>query len=255
MSAEQKFQPKLLGIVCNWCCYGGADLAGVSRFQYPPYIKLMRVMCSGRVEMEHIFRAFTKGADGVFIGGCHFGDCHYITNGNYEAFGMVQLVKKILEHIGVNPERLRIEWVSSAEGIRFAAIMNEYGAKMAKLGPFGKNEGIDEKILKSRLEAVIKLVPYIKLLERERLRLPFKTEEEYYNFFASEEFNRLFAETIAEKLAISQIISLLRERPLTTGEIAGISGLTPSEISRYLNISARQGLVRYEESRKAFAPA
>jgi Coenzyme F420-reducing hydrogenase, delta subunit len=166
MSTEGKFKPRLLGIICNWCCYGGADLCGVSRFQYPPYIKLMRVMCSGRVGMEHIFRAFSKGADGVFVGGCHLNDCHYITNGNYDALSMVQLSKKILEHIGVNPERLRIEWVSAGEGIRFANIMNDFGMRMENLGPLGKAEGIDEKELKSRLEEAARLIPYIKLAKK-----------------------------------------------------------------------------------------
>ncbi|GAB6153050.1 hypothetical protein JCM17380_18000 [Desulfosporosinus burensis] len=255
MSAELAFKPRILGMICNWCCYGGADLAGVSRFQYPPYIRLIRVMCSGRVEMAHILRAFSNGEDGVFIGGCHLSDCHYNTEGNYDAIRMVLLCKKILKHIGVNPERLRIEWVSAGEGIRFANIMNEFSMKIEKLGPLGQGEGIDENALKSKLEAVTRLVPYIKLVDMERLRVRFKSDEEYHKFFTSDEFNRLFDETVVEKLAISQIISLLREGPLTTGEIAKVLGLTPSEVSRHLNSSSRQGLVRYEESRKRFALA
>ncbi len=248
MSAELAFKPRILGIICNWCCYGGADLAGVSRFQYPPYIRLIRVMCSGRVEMEHILRALSNGQDAVFIGGCHINDCHYNTEGNHDAISMVLLCKKILEHIGVNPERLRLEWVSAAEGVRFAEVMNDFGKNVKDLGPLGISEGIDEKALKSKLKAVTDLVPFIKLVERERLRIRFKTEEEYFQFFASEEFNRLFKEIIVEKLAVSQIISLLREGPLTTGEIAKVLDLTPSEVSRHLNSSTRQGLVRYKEN-------
>ena len=255
MSTELAFKPRILGIICNWCCYGGADLAGVSRFQYPPYIRLIRVMCSGRVEMAHILRAFSNGQDGVFIGGCHLNDCHYNTEGNYDAISMVLLCKKILEHIGVNPERLRIEWVSAGEGIRFANIMNEFSMKIEKLGPLGKGEGIDENALKSKLEVVTNLVPYIRLVERERLRLPVKSEEEINKFFTSAEFNRLFDETIGEKLAISQIISLLREKPHTTGEIAKVLGLSPSEVSRYLNSSSRQRFVRYDEGQKRYALA
>jgi len=122
MGTGSEFNSKLLGMICNWCCYGGADLCGVSRLQYPPQI---RVMCSARVDLAHIFRAFSNGVDGVFIGGCHINDCHYITNGNYNALGMVKICKKLLEYIGINPERLRLEWVSAGEGIRFANIMRE----------------------------------------------------------------------------------------------------------------------------------
>jgi len=195
MSAEIKFKPRLLGIICNWCCYGGADLAGVSRFQYPPYIRLVRVMCSGRVDMKHIFRAFAQGADGVFIGGCHLNDCHYITNGNFAAANMVQLCKKILEHTGVNPERLRIEWVSAGEGIRFANIMNEFAGRIEKLGPLGRGEGIDENVLKSRFEEVTGLIPYIKLEKKKKLALRIEDPANYDGLFTSDEIDRLFNET------------------------------------------------------------
>lgn len=255
MSTELAFKPRILGMICNWCTYGGADLAGVSRFQYPPYIRLIRVMCSGRVELEHILRAFSNGEDGVFIGGCHLNDCHYNTEGNYDAIRMVLLGKKILEHIGVNPERLRLEWVSAGEGIRFANIMNEFSTKIENLGPLGKSDRINEKALKSNLEAATNLVPYIKLVEMERLRVRFKTDEEYHKYFTSDEFNRLFEETVVEKLTISQILTLLREGPTTTGEIAKVLGLTPSEVSRYLSTSSRQRFVKYDEERKCYALA
>ena len=212
-------------------------------------------MCTGRVDLSFVLRAFSNGADGVFIGGCHLNECNYITHGNYHALSMVHLCKKIMEHIGLNPERLRIEFMSAGEGILFAEVMNDFGKKVKELGPLGKSEGIDENALKSKLEAVTKLVPYIRLVERERLRLPFKSKEEYDTFFTSDEFNRLFNELIVDKLAISQIISLLRERPLSTGKIAETLGLTPSEVSRHMNTSSRHGLVRYDESRKCYALA
>ena len=212
-------------------------------------------MCSGRVDLAFVLRAFSKGTDGVFIGGCHLNECNYITHGNYHALGMVLLCKKIMEHIGLNPERLRIESLCPGEGIRFAEVMNDFGKKVKELGPLGKGEGIDEKGLKFKLEAVTKLIPYIRLVERERLRVPFKSEEEYDTFFTSDEFNRLFNELIVDKLAISQIMLLLRERPLSTGKISEILGLTPSEVSRHMNSSSRHGLVRYDESRKCYALA
>ena len=255
MVAGHKFKPRIVGFLCNWCCYAGADLAGVSRYQYPPNIRVIRLMCSGRVDPAFILRAFSNGTDGVFIGGCWPGECHYVTEGNYEALSVMHICRKLLELIGVNPERLRLEWVSASEGIRFAEVMTGFTRKLKELGPLGTGEGIDENGLKFKLEAVKNLLPYIKLVERERLRVRFETEEEYKEFFTSDEVNRLFHELIVDKLAISQIMVLLRERPLSTGEISEILGLNPSEVSKHLNSSARQGLVRFDENQKRFAPA
>jgi len=250
-----EFKPRMLGIVCNWCCYGGADLAGVSRFQYHPYIRLIRVMCSGRVDMSFIFRALANGTDGMFIGGCHLGDCHYVTHGNHDAINMVELTKKILASIGVNPARLRLEWVSAGEGIRFASIMNEFAEQVMELGPLGKSEGMEVSELKLKLEAVTRLVPYFRVVQNERLHVRRDTEEEYKEYYAGEECDRLFRELIADKITLSEIMMLLREKSLSTGEMASIIGLTPSEISRHLISSASQGLIRYDADQKRFAIA
>jgi len=209
-------------------------------------------MCTGRVDLAFIFRAFLNGADGVFVGGCWPGECHYVTEGNYDALSNVHLSRKLLEHIGVNPERLRLEWMSSSEGSRFAEIMDDFVKKLKEIGPLGKGEGIDEDGLKFKFEAVNKLIPYVKLVERERLRLPSKSEEAYNNFYTSDEVNRLFKELIGDKLTISQIMLLLGERPLSTREISEILGLTPTEVARHMNSSSRQGLVRYDVNSKCF---
>jgi F420-non-reducing hydrogenase iron-sulfur subunit len=253
MAAGSEFKPKILGFLCNWCCYAGADLCGVSRFQYPPYLRVIRLMCSGRVDLAHIFRAFSTGQDAVFIGGCHLNDCHYVTGGNYDALGMVFIAKKLLEYLGINSERLRLEWVSAGEGIRFANIMNEFGPKIEKLGPLGSSEGLDEHELKFRIESATKLIPYIKLVQTERLTPPARTEEAYHRFFSGEDFNRLFDELIADKLIAGQIISLLGAKPLSTGEIAEMLRLSPSEVSGHMNRAARQGMVRYDGTRKCYA--
>ena len=212
-------------------------------------------MCSGRVDLSHVFRAFSKGADGVFLGACHLNECNYLTHGNYHALTMVSLARKLLEHIGLNRERLRIEFMSGSESNLFVEGVNGFVKKVRELGPLCKSEGMDESTLKFRLESVAKLIPYIRLVERERLRLPAMPEEEYRKFFAIDELNRIFEETVADKLAITQIVSLLREGPLSTAEMAKKLALTPSEVSRHLNTSSRQGLVRYDESRKCFALA
>lgn len=218
-------------------------------------MRLIRVMCSGRVDLAHVFRAFSNGTDGVFIGACHLNECNYITHGNYHALTMVSLAKKLLQHIGLNPERLNIEFMSGSEANLFVEGVTGFVKKVKELGPLGLGEGLEDKEVKFKLEAVTRLIPYIRLVERERLRLPAMPEEEYRKFFASDELNRLFNETIADKLAISQIMLLLRERPLPTAEMAKRLGLTPSEVSRHLNTSSRQGLVRYDEDRKCFALA
>jgi F420-non-reducing hydrogenase iron-sulfur subunit len=255
MTAGHTFEPRILGFLCNWCCYAGADLAGVSRYQYPPNMRVIRLMCSGRVDLAHIFRAFATGQDAVFIGGCHINDCHYVTEGNYDALGTVYICKKLLEHLGVNPERLRLEWVSAGEGIRFAHIMNEFVPGIEKLGPLGKGEGIDGHELKFKLEAAAKLIPYIKLVQTGKLRVPVRTEAAYNKFFTGEEFNRLFNELIADKLILSRIMLLLRERPLSIGDISKSLGLGPSDAARHMNYSSRQGLARYDSNRRCYVPA
>jgi F420-non-reducing hydrogenase iron-sulfur subunit len=211
-------------------------------------------MCTGRVDPAFILRAFSNGADGVYVGGCWPGECHYTTEGNYHALGMMLLCKKLLKHIGVNPERLRLEWVSASEGIRFAEVMNDVTKKVKELGPLGKGEGIDENGLQFKLEALKNLLPYIKLVERERLRVPLDTVEEYNKFFASDEVDRIFREMIADKLVTSEIMLLLREGPLSAGEISDSLGLDRSEVLRHVNNSVRQGFVRIDEKQKILLP-
>jgi F420-non-reducing hydrogenase iron-sulfur subunit len=191
----------------------------------------------------------------VFVIGCKLNECNYSTHGNFHALSMVHLSKKLMEHIGLNPERLRIKFMTSGEGMLFAEVMNDFDKKVKELGPLGKVEGIDKNAVKAKLEAVARLVPYFRLVERERLRLPFGSEEEYETFFSSDEFNRLFNDLIVDKLAISQITSLLREGPLSTGKIAEMLGLTPSEVSRHMTTSSRHRLVRYDVSQKRYALA
>jgi len=212
-------------------------------------------MCTGRVDLAFILRAFSNGIDGVVIAGCLLGECHYITEGNYGTLSMTHLTRKLLTQIGVNPDRLRLEWISASEGMRFADIMNDFSLNLKTLGPIGKGEGIDEKGFRFKLEAVKKLIPYIKLVERERLRVRFDTVEEYDEFFRSDEVDRLFQELIGDKLEVSQMMAFLRESPLSTGEISEILGIDPSEASKHLSSSARQGLVWFDENQKRFVPA
>ncbi|WP_419655974.1 MvhD10: methyl-viologen-reducing hydrogenase, delta subunit [Desulfosarcina variabilis str. Montpellier] len=255
MGAGGSFRPKIIGFLCNWCCYGGADLCGVSRFQYPPYLRVIRVMCSGRVDLKFVLKAFLNGADGVFVGGCHLNDCHYNPEGNYDALIMSKICAKILSRVGINTDRFRLEWVSAGEGIRFAEIMNAFSKRVKELGPLGSSEGLAKEDLTFHLDAALKLVPYIKLVERERLRLPVRSESGVEAFLDSGDLDAIFEQTIGEKLAMSQILSLLHQNPMSTAEIAETLGLNPSDISRHINNSTKHGFVRYDVQQNCYAIA
>jgi F420-non-reducing hydrogenase iron-sulfur subunit len=133
------FEPRIIGFLCNWCSYTGADLAGTARLKYPPNMMSIRVMCSGRVDPGFILDAFKNGADGVLVMGCHPGDCHYI-EGNYKCLRRIPLTHKILDGFGIDQKRLRLEWVSASEGGRFQEVVSEFTAQIRELGPLKLHE-------------------------------------------------------------------------------------------------------------------
>jgi len=135
------FEPKIVGFLCNWCSYGAADLAGTSRIKYSSNIRIIRVMCTGRIDPTLVIKAFEKGADGVLICGCHIGDCHYM-EGNYKTARRIPLLKKMLKQLGIEDERLKLEWCSAAEGDRFAHIVNDMTEQIRKLGPLNHTVGV-----------------------------------------------------------------------------------------------------------------
>ena len=129
------FEPKIVAFLCRWCAYAGADLAGVSRIEYPHNVTPILVPCSGRVDSQYVLLALKNGADGVFIGGCHTpNDCHYIS-GNYKALKRYALLKKYLQQLGINPRRIRLEWISATEGQKFAKVIKEFTEELKMLGP------------------------------------------------------------------------------------------------------------------------
>lgn len=152
----EDFEPRILAIFCNWCTYTAADLAGVSRMKYAPNARIVRVMCSGRVDPQFVMTAFAKGADGVLIGGCHPGDCHYI-EGNYKALRRVTLMRKMLTDLGIEGERFQLEWISASEGEKVQRVVNNMVEKIKELGPLNLPERFkswDEEVeeLKRELE-------------------------------------------------------------------------------------------------------
>ncbi|MBC8429514.1 MAG: hydrogenase iron-sulfur subunit [Dehalococcoidia bacterium] len=138
------FEPKVIVFCCNWCSYAGADLAGTSRLKIKPNFRVIRTMCSGRVEPSFIFHAFAKGADGVMVAGCHPGDCHY-SSGNYKARRRIILLKNMLPQLGIESERLRLEWISASEGVKFRSTVNEFIDEVTELGPIALNSGVGDK--------------------------------------------------------------------------------------------------------------
>ena len=144
---ETKFEPRIVAFFCNWCTYMAADSAGISRMKYAPNARVVRLMCSGRIDPQFVLEAFAKGADGVLIGGCHPGDCHY-QEGNYKTLRRVHLLKRVLKEMGIEEERFRLEWISAAEADRLRTTMNDMVEKVRALGPLriGGEETVMEEV-------------------------------------------------------------------------------------------------------------
>jgi F420-non-reducing hydrogenase iron-sulfur subunit len=142
--SANEFEPRIIGFLCRWCSYNGADLAGTSRFKYPPNLIPIKTNCSGRIEATHVMKAFAEGADGVLISGCHPGDCHYI-NGNWRTAGRFPMIQKLLEQMGMDPGRVRLEWVSAAEGDKWARVVTEFVEEIRELGPLGWKDQFEDE--------------------------------------------------------------------------------------------------------------
>jgi F420-non-reducing hydrogenase iron-sulfur subunit len=139
----EPFEPRIVAFFCNWCTYLAADLAGTSRMKYPPNARVIRVMCSGRLDPQFILKAFADGADGVLIGGCHPGDCHY-QEGNYKCLRRFNLLKRVVKEMGIEDDRLRLEWISASEGDRLRTVMIDMVDKVRALGPLNWNAPLEE---------------------------------------------------------------------------------------------------------------
>jgi F420-non-reducing hydrogenase iron-sulfur subunit len=237
------FEPKILGFLCNWCSYAGADLAGVSRIQYPPNIRVIRVMCSGRVDPNFIFEAFKTGIDGVIITGCHLADCHYL-EGNYEAVTKFDMVKYLLGKINFE-KRVRLEWVSASEGNRFAEVITDFTNQIKELGqsPFGgKNQ---DKELLQKLEALEMAAGSYRiraLVGRERKI----TEQEnvYGEKFSKQRFSEILEETLDNEYLRHRILLSLEKSPKSVKSLAIELDANSKEILNHiLVLKARSQIV------------
>ncbi len=238
-----EYEPKILGFLCNWCAYAGADLAGVSRFQYPPNLRIIRVMCSGRVDPEFIIEAFLSGIDGVTVLGCHPGDCHYQT-GNLQAERKMKMTQRILEKVGIIKERFYLDWVSAAEGARFAELVAGFIDRIKKLGPLGDREGMKPEELKSNLLTARELV------REERIRWLVGKEYEileegnvYGEKKESEEYHQILEKNIDDTISRIKILSLIEKEPKTVKEIAKELGYPPRDVFSHITYMRGMGKV------------
>lgn len=240
------FEPKIIGFMCNWCSYAGADLAGISRIKYAPNLRIIRVLCSGRVDPYIIVSAFERGADGVLVTGCHPGDCHYIS-GNYQAEKKVENTKKILKAAGVDERRLGLEWISAAEGARFASVVNSFTRLITQLGPLTVDP---QKIRAAKEEASDFRVRWLVGREKDLLEEGNVFGEKVDN----KDFSQLMDTVIETQFIRNSILYALQEKPLSVKELAEKLGVSSAvvvenivQLSRGQKVQVVEGHpIRYE---------
>jgi len=234
------FQPKIIGFLCNWCAYAGADLAGVSRIEYPDSIRILKVMCSGRVDPTIIMESFISGVDGVLICGCHPGECQYLT-GNLEEERKVELVKRFLDKIGIDKERLRLEWIGAWEGRKFANIVTEFTNDLTQLGanPMSSN---GSKTVGDQRDNMLKGAKAAKrALEDFRLRSVVARERKltetgnvYGEILSDDELASSLEKMVEQEFIRGMIVNSVRKEPKTILEISKEVGLPSPEVYNHV---------------------
>jgi coenzyme F420-reducing hydrogenase delta subunit len=238
-----EFEPKIVSFLCNWCAYAGADLAGVSRIQYPHNIRIIRVMCTGRIDPVIILEMIVHGADGVLMMGCHPGDCHYM-EGNLIAERKIKMLKKLMEKAGFEVERLRLEWVSAGEGARFAEIIEDFTKKIKMLGPSPiAREKPDLDVLAGILAAKLSVEDFRlrAIIGREK-----KMVEEgnaYGEKIPQEEFDKTLDNIVNTEYVRNRIYLLLKDKPMSVKEISDSLDLDSEKVLRHIVIMKRKGLI------------
>jgi coenzyme F420-reducing hydrogenase delta subunit len=243
----KSFEPKIIGFLCNWCAYAGADLAGVSRFQYPSNVRVIRVMCSGRVDPLFVVEMFLQGADGVFIGGCHLGDCHYL-DGNFHAERKMKMLKKVLKGANINPVRLSLEWIAASEGERFAETMRSFTKQIKELGP---NPVAGDK---PSLETIEALYAAKNIVEDSRLRTIVGKElnivdkgNVYNEKIPQEEIDILMDTAIEEELIRTKILVLAKDEPLSVKKLSEKIKISTRDVLKHVVTLRDRNLIRLEK--------
>ena len=218
-----EFEPKILVFLCNWCSYAGADLAGVSRYQYPTNTRAVRVMCSTRVSPHIVLEMFKEGIDGVMVSGCHIGDCHYI-NGNYYTQKRFNTSKKLLELAGLEPERLDLEWVSASEGEKYSRVVTEFINKLKELGPTPVKSNPD---LVRRLAAAVEAAKLFRLKVLTGKEVKFQDKGNVYGEFLDEaNYENILEKAIEEEYQNSLIVELTTDKARSVKELSQMTGQT-----------------------------
>jgi F420-non-reducing hydrogenase iron-sulfur subunit len=243
------FEPKILSFLCNWCAYAGADLAGISRFQYPPHTRTIRVMCSGRIDPAFIPRAFLAGFDGVMILGCHPGDCHYLT-GNIQAERKITLVRRLLDDMGIGKERLLLDWVSAGEGQRFADLISRFVQQMRDLGPFprtaeteGKLRAIQFSLEGEKIRWMVGKAP--ELMEKENV---------YGEQVDPERIREVMENTLQEELTKNRILVLLEAGPQAAKELSDMLNLSLHVTLSCLVSLVGEGRIGFDATEESHCP-
>jgi coenzyme F420-reducing hydrogenase delta subunit len=237
-------KPKMVAFLCNWCSYAGADLAGVSRVQYPPNIRVIRVMCSGRVDPVVVVEALMRGVEGVLVAGCHPGDCHYI-GGNYQAAKRFEVLARMLESTEFRG-RVRLEWVSASEGARFGEVVSSFVSQVAGLGPSPVRTSPEAR---SRLQAVRDTMdnPRVRNLLGKFLHLTEK-ENVYGNRYPVPEMEKVLWDVIRAVYDRASIFNLAGERPVTVVEAARATGIPADRVLRHIAVMKKRNLMAMTES-------
>ena len=249
-SHDEKWEPKIIGFLCNWCSYAGADLCGVSRYQYPTNIRPVRVMCSTRISPHLVLELFKAGADGVILGGCHIGDCHYIT-GNFYTEKRVKLMKKLLEEAGVDHTRLRLEWVSASEGEKFSKVVTEFTDHIRTMGPCTART---DKKVGTRVSAADRASETFRLraLSGKEFNLVEKGNV-YNNKLDPEELQKIIDGATNEEFERSLILELAREKPISVKELGKVMGVPTDRVLRHI-VMLRQNSMIAMEHPEGFTP-
>ncbi|MEO0206806.1 MAG: hydrogenase iron-sulfur subunit [candidate division WOR-3 bacterium] len=241
------FQPKILGFLCNWCSYAGADLAGVSRIQYRPNIRVIRVMCSGRVDPVFIINAFMRKIDGVMVLGCHFGDCHYL-NGNYNAEKRIVAAQNLLSYTEIEKDRLYLDWVSAAEGERFANLVNTFVNKIKEMGPITISEQSKEMLLSVRDVLQNEIFRHLTGVEYQIT----ERENVYGEKIPAPEFKKRLDQILYQEYIKARICRLLKSNSFSIPEIAKKLNITPDRAFVSVCSLQEKGSVSMLETRNGY---
>src|SRR5512136_3100293 len=245
-----EWEPKIVGFLCNWCSYAGADLCGVSRYQYPTNIRAVRVMCSTRISPHLVLDLFRAGADGVLVGGCHLNDCHYIT-GNFHTEKRVRLMKKLLEDAGFDPMRLRLEWVSASEGEKFSKVVTEFTEQVKKLGP---SKVKNDEVLKSKVAAADGASETFRLRALVGKELGLEKQGNVYGMKLDQaELERLIDQATKDEFERYLILELSKQKPMSVKELGHIMDVPTDRVLRHI-VALRQKNMISMDHPESFTP-